>query len=135
MYTMPQVNSLNSLLCEHVRELLSEFGLSYKNCGEYISTQCFIHGGGSPRGLTITINEYSDFFGKYHCWSQNCHKKYGSSILGLLRALLQYRDGRLPSKYQTIKYALDFLKVDIKNIQVESKQSYKKKIIVFDQLS
>ena len=86
---------------EHVEEIIEaldipieEFAVSSRD----IRGCAPCHDGDNPTGWIYYFDK-----GKWFCWTENCHKEYGSDILGLIRASLRC------SFKEAIKWASEFM--------------------------
>jgi 5S rRNA maturation endonuclease (ribonuclease M5) len=116
-----QCQYVSSLASERVEEILENLGVDYTKNGNKLSGPCPVHGGDNHSAWHVFIDGRTAK-GNWYCYTHNCHDKsnFGTSIVGLVRGIISYRENRKISFYQAIQYLCDFLKIDIKKIKINS---------------
>jgi hypothetical protein len=125
---LAQIEELNKLLTNNIKDVLRELGIKYRLNGEYITMSCPIHDSNNPRSLSIVVSDYSPNFGIWHCWSKKCHETHGKTILGFIRGVLSNQQQQILSKSEIIQWSLRFLGLkSINEVKTASEIDLKKK--------
>jgi DNA primase len=77
------VEQAHYLANEHSEEILSSLGLVNKY-SKKIQCACPVHGGDNPQGFSWHPSKKV-----WKCWTNLCHEKYGSNLIGLIRGIRQ----------------------------------------------
>lgn len=88
MYSQEQLIQICDEITERQEEFLDKLEIGLQRMGKYYKGACQIHGGDNPSALVVREN------GKWSCFTHECHKKYYSTPLGLIRGVLTARAGK-----------------------------------------
>jgi DNA primase len=100
-----EILAIKELSTEYIREILDDLGVEIIDRGTYFSTRCPVHGGEKMGGMTITKG------GIWKCWTNQCHKKHGFDMIGLIRAVKEI------SFVEAYDYLVDLLEVDLSKLE------------------
>lgn len=130
-----KIKILCDKVCDNIDTLLDHFNLEHRQNGRFISMSCPIHGGDNPSAMNL-YPEGDTYRGNWKCRTHQCEKVFKSSIIGFIRGVLsnkQYgwaEDGnRTVSFAEALKFASDFVNLDLDNIQVNKSQKNKQSFV------
>ena len=117
-------NQLNMMLVDNIELLLCHFDIEYKQSYSYIQRTCPLHDGDNKTAFVIYLNT-----GVWHCFSHNCHLKYGGNLVGLLRGLLSKKeDVDIVSIQDTVQYAFKLLDISAQDLRQYTADLEKRKL-------
>lgn len=79
--TQPHLLKVEQVAIQNDLKILNELGFDVNLDGS-IKCECPIHGGDNPSGFTYDPN-----INRWRCWTHNCHDKYGTGLIGLVRSM------------------------------------------------
>lgn len=130
-----KIKILCDKVCDHIDSLFQHFDLEYRHNGKFISMNCPVHGGDNPGAINI-YPEGETYRGNWKCRTHQCEKVFKSSIIGFIRGVLSHKQyGWTTEGEQTVtfadalKFASDFVDMDLNNIQVNKIQKNKQNFI------
>lgn len=122
-------------LCDRIEELLDHLEIEHRYNNKFVSMCCPIHEGDNDSALNI-YHTGDTYRGNWKCRTHQCDRIFKSSIIGFLRGVLSRRElgwvkegDDMYSFQDTIKFALDFLHLDLKNIKVSKHQKEKDQFV------
>lgn len=89
--------------------ILAELGLPLKKNGN-LNCRCPVHNGDNPTGFSYKSSQKI-----WKCWTHHCHEKYGSDIIGLVRAIREC----------SLKDAVDFILDLSENVEINGSPEIK----------
>lgn len=99
---------LINLACQVIDELLDNLGIEYKAFRKLYAGPCPVHGGDNPMGLNL-YPDGDDVKGYWRCNTHHCEKKWGCSLLGLVRGVLSNKEHRTVTYTEAGNYVAKFL--------------------------
>lgn len=110
---------------ERLDELLSLLEIDLNEGNSRFFGKCPIHDGYKNSSLNL----YKDT-GIWQCFTNNCHKEWGSSLLYFIRAILSKKNnGKIVSYEESARFLSNFLNLSIDDLQVNEYDVEKKRFI------
>lgn len=100
MIPKEQIYQITKKLNEDPSKILDNFNIEYNTHDNRFTFCCPVHNGDNPNGACL-FNE-----GNWACWTNACHEKYGSNIIGFLQGILSCRNDEEISFPKTINCAM-----------------------------
>ena len=130
-----KIKLLCDSVCDNIDALLTHFDLEYRQNGRFISMSCPIHGGDNPSAMNL-YPEGETYRGNWICRTHQCEKVFKSSIIGFIRGVLSHKQhgwteegNRTVPFADALKFASDFVSLDLDNLQVDKTQKNKQKFV------
>lgn len=103
-FNQEELDAIREIANENDIIILESLGFSLPRYGD-LRCECPIHGGDNLQGFS-----YSFRLKSWKCWTNGCHDKYGSGLIGLIMAIKRVGLG------DAIKYIMTTTKYDINNL-------------------
>ncbi|MAF25005.1 hypothetical protein CL634_05455 [bacterium] len=114
------IAQLSNMVAYQMRELLVCFDVPFEDQDNLLVGVCPIHDGAdNPHAFTVDLEE-GDYFGCWRCWTRGCEKEWLHSPIGLIRAILSTSRGKKVSFNESVRFALEFIKLDKEDIYSKS---------------
>lgn len=94
-------------IVDNFDKLNSHFDLKLYESNKCFRGRCPIHGGDNRSSVSIYKSGHTSP-GNWKCFTNNCHEKYGGSIIGFIRGILSAKNNREYSKQETIEWCEGF---------------------------
>lgn len=111
-YDYAKLYELNEIVGQNIELILDYFLVDCKKSGRRYVGACPVHGGDNCSAFNVRENDWV-------CYTHKCQDHFKKTFIGLIRGILSHRDGWAAKGdnqvgfESTIKWILDFLKVDI----------------------
>ena len=103
-----KIYSICSELSDRIPELLDSLKIDHSQFENRITFPCPVHGGDNTEGACIFTDGDSSK-GNWVCWTHSCEKDHGKNIIGFIKGVLSYKQGKEVSFYTAVNYCLSFL--------------------------
>ena len=90
---------------DHIDELINILGLDMSPTPTYYVGACPVHGGDNKTACNVFTNGKVTR-GNWVCYTHNCHKKWGNSLVGFVQGVLSRKKGETIGKQQAIAFLI-----------------------------
>ena len=108
---------LSNQLFSKLPQLLKYFNVEFIEYPNRLAFACPIHGGDNPEGCSI-FTAGNTAKGNWNCWTQHCEEEYGRNLFGFVRGVLSNQKASDVSILETVKFCLEFLDLDVKELDI-----------------
>ncbi len=112
-----ELKFLSDKIALNIVPVLANFGIEVQIFDDYVTCPCPIHGGDNPEGCSI-FTDGNTAKGNWNCWTQHCEEEYGRNLFGFVRGVLSNQKASDVSILETVKFCLEFLDLDVKELDI-----------------
>lgn len=128
------IGELIDMACLSVEDLIAALNIDCRRNRKMLVGCCPVHGGDNPTAWNL-YPEGDDVRGYWKCRTHHCEKikqdgklLYGPTLIGLIRGILSYRNGRYATYHEAVDWLVNFLGYkNITDIQEPTKLQVEKR--------
>lgn len=106
-YDFSKLDVLATLCADRIEEFLVTLEIEATQSSEGYRCACPVHDGDSPTAFRIVLGQDWPF--KWQCFTHGCHKKYKTSVFGLVRGILENRQNREVRFKEALQWVENFV--------------------------
>ena len=112
-----QILKLSNQLFTKLPQLLRYFEIETTEYPNRFAFPCPIHGGDNLEGCTI-FTDGNTAKGNWNCWTNHCEEEFSRNLFGFVRGVLSNQRASKVGVYDTVKFCMEFLKLDISQLDL-----------------
>lgn len=111
-YNEEELKVLSHKIMDNFDIFINKLNLDLVKMPKFYKGVCFHPNANNPTALNIYHQELNGMVGNWRCYTHQCEKKFGRSIFGFLRGVLN------KSFIEAINYAIDTLKINKQTLEI-----------------
>lgn len=125
-----RIEALKIIANAEIHKVLNALDIEFQERYQYLNGPCFLHGSDNNTSFSWHLDK-----GVYQCFTNNCHRKFGSDVFGLVRGMKNC------SFYESVKWlekffegrSLEISQEELNNRKFIREQQKEKEKIIYPQ--